>query len=115
MYEILQQNKLVIFINIFILYLLKYITYTTLNLIYRYFFALFLLVSCTLLVWNCFGIRRKTERLRAVDFSIMKNPTTSVGSEPAILGSTQTPRPPKPLFLKLHELFGMYVLSVQLI
>jgi hypothetical protein len=25
--------------------------------------------------------------LRAVDFSIMKNPTASVGSEPAILGS----------------------------
>jgi hypothetical protein len=27
------------------------------------------------------------EGLRAVDFSIMKNPTASVGSEPAILGS----------------------------
>jgi hypothetical protein len=27
------------------------------------------------------------ERLRAVNFSIMKNPTASVGSEPAILGS----------------------------
>jgi hypothetical protein len=26
------------------------------------------------------------EGLRAVDFSIMKNPTASVGSEPAILG-----------------------------
>jgi hypothetical protein len=50
-------------------------------------FFFFLLVSCTLLVWNCSGIRRKTERLRAVDFSIMKNPTASVGSEPAILGS----------------------------
>jgi hypothetical protein len=35
----------------------------------------FLLVSCTLLVWKCSGLRRKTERLRAVDFSIMKNPT----------------------------------------
>jgi hypothetical protein len=40
-----------------------------------------------LLVWNCSGIRRNTERLRAVDFSITKNPTASVGSEPAILGS----------------------------
>jgi hypothetical protein len=38
-------------------------------------------------VWYCSGIRRKTERLRAVDFSILKNPTASVGSEPAILGS----------------------------
>jgi hypothetical protein len=26
----------------------------------HFFFALFLLVSCTLLVWNCSGIRRKT-------------------------------------------------------
>jgi hypothetical protein len=55
-----------------------------------FFNALFcpiLLVPCTLLVWNCSGIRRKTERLRAGDFSIMKNPTASVGSEPAILGS----------------------------
>jgi hypothetical protein len=50
-------------------------------------FCPILLVSCTLLVWNCSGIRRKTERLRAVDFSIMKNATASVGSEPAILGS----------------------------
>jgi hypothetical protein len=32
--------------------------------------------------------------LRAVDFSIMKNPTASVGSEPAILGSRgQHPNP----------------------
>jgi hypothetical protein len=52
-----------------------------------FFFCRILLVSCTLLVWNCSGIRRKTERLRAVDFAIMKNPTASVGSEPAILGS----------------------------
>jgi hypothetical protein len=51
------------------------------------FFLPILFVSCTLLVWNCSGIRRKTERLGAVDFSIMKNPTASVGSEPAILGS----------------------------
>jgi hypothetical protein len=52
-----------------------------------FLFCTILLVSCTLLVWNCSGIRRKTERLRAVDFSIMKHPTASVGSEPAILGS----------------------------
>jgi hypothetical protein len=32
-------------------------------------FCPILLVSCTLLVWNCSGIRRKIERLRAVDFS----------------------------------------------
>jgi hypothetical protein len=54
---------------------------------HRDFFCPILLVSCTLLVWNRSGIRRKTERLRAVDFFIMKNPTASVGSEPAILGS----------------------------
>jgi hypothetical protein len=43
-----------------------------------------------------------------VDFSITKNPTASVGSEPAILrswvpeASTQTPRPPKPL-IRTHD------------
>jgi hypothetical protein len=49
-----------------------------------------------LLVWNCSGIRRKTERLRAVDFFIIKNP----GANPLSWvpeASTQTPRPPKPL------------------
>jgi hypothetical protein len=30
-----------------------------------FFLCPILLVSCTLLVWNCSGIRRKTERLRA--------------------------------------------------
>jgi hypothetical protein len=38
------------------------------------------LVSCTVLVWNWSGIRRKTERPRAVDFSIMKNPNDTIGN-----------------------------------
>jgi hypothetical protein len=49
---------------------------------HRDFFFFFLLVSCTLvLFWYL------NEGLRAVDLSIMKNPTSSVGSEPAISGS----------------------------
>jgi hypothetical protein len=46
-----------------------------------FFFVLYLFV-CTLLS----GIVL-VSRLRAVDFSTMKNPTASVGSEPAILGT----------------------------
>jgi hypothetical protein len=57
------------------------------------FFLPYLFVSCSL----CSIVRSRPIVLRAVDFSIMKNPMASVGSEPAILGSrgqhanTQTP------------------------
>jgi hypothetical protein len=48
------------------------------------FFCPILFVSCTFL--SGIGLVLD-EGLRAVDFPIMKNPTASVGSEPAILGS----------------------------
>jgi hypothetical protein len=38
-------------------------------------------------MYFCSGILVFDEGLRAVDFSIMKNPTASVGSEHAILGT----------------------------
>jgi hypothetical protein len=47
------------------------------------FFLPYLFVSCSL----CSIVRSRPIVLRAVDFSITKNPTASVGSEPAILGS----------------------------
>jgi hypothetical protein len=49
-----------------------------------FFIALVSSVSCTFLFKCPF---RVLIVLRAVDFSIMKNPTASVGSKPAILGS----------------------------
>jgi hypothetical protein len=46
------------------------------------------LISLDCSVYFCSGIVLVfDEGLRAVDFSIMKNSTASVGSEPAILGS----------------------------
>jgi hypothetical protein len=48
------------------------------------FFFLFFLPG---LFISCSIVRSRPIELRAVDFSIMKNPTASVGSEPAILGS----------------------------
>jgi hypothetical protein len=47
------------------------------------FFLPHLFVSCSL----CSTVHSRPIVLRAVDFSITKNPTPSVGSEPAILGS----------------------------
>jgi hypothetical protein len=51
---------------------------------HRDFFFIALFCSCRVL---CSVVRLCPIVLRAVDFSIMKNPTASVGSEPAILGS----------------------------
>jgi hypothetical protein len=54
------------------------------------FFLPYLFVSCSL----CSIVRSRPIVLRAVNFSIMKNPTASVGSEPAILGSIRSPDRP---------------------
>jgi hypothetical protein len=53
-----------------------------------FFFCPILFVSCILFVWYCSGIRRKTERMRAVDFSgavdfsILKDPLLRLGANP---------------------------------
>jgi hypothetical protein len=47
------------------------------------FFLPYLFVSCSL----CSIVHSRPIVLRAVDFSITKNPKASVGSEPAILGT----------------------------
>jgi hypothetical protein len=59
-------------------------------------FALFVRSSCSL----CSIDHSRPIVLRAVDFSIPKNPTASVGANPRSWvpeASTQTPTPPKPL------------------
>jgi hypothetical protein len=54
-----------------------------------------------------------SERSRAEDFFALKNPTASAGFEPSNLGTKgqhATPRPPKPLFIRLYSLsdFGYF-------
>jgi hypothetical protein len=57
-------------------------------------------------------MRRKTERLRAVDFSIMKNLTASVGSEPAIFIFLPKFRPFRVLFVQVSFLCPIVLRAV---
>jgi hypothetical protein len=65
-----------------------------------FFFGPILLVSGTLLVWNCSGIRRKTACCGFFHYEKSDGFESGAGANPRSWvpeASTQTPRPPKPL------------------